>query len=263
MLRRDCLKLAGLALPALPARPAAGAATFPTTIAPSATLAFRTPGKNPNGLQATSEGLWVLDQGTNRVALLRYSDGGVIREFATETDRGSGITFDGSALWIASTYNSRLVKLDAQTGKTIKEYRCPGSGVVKWGPRGAHPHPTGAHGMEWKYRQLWVAVPPAATIYVIDPEGGGVIRSFPAPGVRPHGIGWDADGSLWCTESIHRSFFKLDPKTGQILRQVMLPLTAPEVDGLVIEPHGMSIWEGKFWFSCAETGEVYNLPIPS
>lgn len=263
MLRRDCLKLGALALPALPASSATGLATFPTTIAPAVTLAFHTPAKNPNGLQATSEGLWVLDQGTNRVALQRFSDGGVIREFATETDRGSGITFDGTSLWIASTYDSRLVKIDPQTGKTLRQFRCPGSGVVKWGPRSAHPHPTGAHGLEWKYGQLWVAVPPAATIYVVDPEDGQVVRSFPAPGVRPHGIGWDADGSLWCTESIYRSFFKMDPKTGAILKQVMLPPTAPEVDGIVIVPHGMSIREGRFWFSCAETAEVYSLPIPA
>src|SRR5512146_1342835 len=125
---------------------AAGAASFPTQIAVRVERAFRTPGATPNGLQATKEGLWVVDQGTNRVTLVHYEDGHVIRQFDTETDRGSGITFDGTSLWIASTYDSRLVKIDPQTGKTLRQFRCPGSGVVKWGPRSAHPHPTGAHG---------------------------------------------------------------------------------------------------------------------
>lgn len=261
MLRRDCLKLAALACPALPARPAAKEITFPTVVASRVDRAFATPGKQPNGLQAATEGLWVLDQGTNRAALVRYEDGSVIREFATETDRGSGITFDGSALWIASTYNRLLVRVDAKTGKTLKQLPSPGSGLVKWGPRGAHPQPTGAHGLEWSRGQLWVAAPPSATIYVVNPEDGSVIRSFPAPGVRPHGIGWDPDGSLWCAESIYRSFFKMDPKTGRILKQVMLPPTAPEVNGLVVVPHGMTIWQRQFWFSVAETGEVYRVPL--
>src|SRR5258708_40373856 len=129
MERRDFLKLAALAYP--PVR-AASASAFPTQIATRVERAFRTPGAAPNGLQATSDGLWVLDQATNRVALVRYEDGSVIRRFDTETDRGSGITFDGAALWVASTYNRLLVRIDSQTGKTLRKFDSPGSGLVKW-----------------------------------------------------------------------------------------------------------------------------------
>ncbi len=260
--RRAVLKsVVALAAPvaAAPARQA----TFPTSIANRVEFAFRTPGKNPNGLQATGEGLWILDQGTNRAALVRYADGSVVREFATATDRGSGITFDGEALWIASTYDRRLVRVDAQTGRTLKQFDSPGSGVVKWGPRGTNPRPTGAHGLEWRAGRLWVAVPPAVAIFVVNPEDGSVLRSFAAPGIRPHGIAWDPDGSLWCAESLSRSFFKMNPKTGVILRQVMLPAGAPEVDGLVHVPHGMTIWDRHFWFCVAETGEAYRVPLPT
>jgi hypothetical protein len=55
----------------------------------------------------------------------------------------------------------------------------------------------------------------------------------------------------------------MDPKDGRVLKQAMLPFTTPEVDGLVVVPHGMSIWDGQFWFSVAETGEVYKLPVPA
>lgn len=259
--RRAFLKLAALAVP--PLRTAAGAARFPAQIASRVERAFRTPGATPNGLQATKEGLWVLDQGTNRVALVRYDDGHVIRQFDTETDRGSGITFDGSALWIASTYNRLLVRVNPQTGRTLKKMPSPGSGLVKWGPRSGHPQPTGAHGLEWRSGELWVAVPPAVRIFLLNPEDGTQRRSFPAPGVRPHGIGWDPDGSLWVTESIYRSFFKMDTATGKILMQLTLPAEEPLVDGVVQVPHGMTIWNGKIWFSVAETGEVYRVPLPA
>jgi streptogramin lyase len=261
MLRRDCLKLPALALAATPGNAARADAGFPTVIAGRVERMFKTPGPQPNGLQATAEGLWILDQRTNHASLVRYEDGGVIRDLPTETDRGSGITFDGSALWIASTYSRMLAKVDAQTGKTIKQFPSPDPGVVKWGPRSQHPTPSGSHGMEWRRGELWVANPPSAKIYVVNPEDGKAMRSFPAPGVRPHGIGWDADGSLWCTESIYRSFFKMDPKTGRILKSIMLPPLEPEADGIVQVPHGMSIRGRQLWFSVAETAEVYRIPL--
>jgi streptogramin lyase len=259
--RRDFLKLA--ALPYLPLSAALAAGSFPTQIASRVTRAFSTPGPAPNGLQATGDGLWILDQATNRAALVRYEDGRVIRQFDTETDRGSGITFDGSAVWIASTYNRLLVQVDAQTGRTLKKMPSPGSGLVKWGPRSTHPEPTGAHGLEWRRGELWVAVPPAVRIFLLNPEDGSERRSFPAPGVRPHGIGWDPDGSLWVTESIYRSFFKMEPASGKILMQLMLPAEAPLKDGVVLQPHGMTVWRGEIWFSVAETGEVYRVPLPA
>lgn len=222
---------------------------------------FGTPGPQPNGLQAAADGLWILDQQTNHASLVRFSDGQTIRDLATESDRGSGITYDGSALWIASTYNRLLLKVDAKTGKTLKSFATPGAGVVKWGPRTGVGTPTGAHGLELARGELWVAVPPSAAIYVMNPEDGSVIRSFPAPGVRPHGLGWDPDGSLWCAESNYRSFFKMAPKNGKILKQLMLPPTAPEVNGLIAAPHGMTVWQKQIWFSVAETAEVYRLRL--
>jgi streptogramin lyase len=257
--RREFLKFAAFVCSPLRV---ATAGSFPAQIAARVERAFHTPGAAPNGLQATSDGLWILDQATNRVALVQYEDGKVLRQFDTETDRGSGITFDGSALWIASTYNRLLVRVDAKTGRTLKKFPSPGSGLVKWGPRSGHPQPTGAHGLEWRNGELWVAVPPAVRIFVLNPADGSIRRSFPAPGVRPHGIGWDPDGSLWCTESIYRSFFKMDPSNGRILMQLTLPAEEPLVDGVVQVPHGMTVWNRQIWFSVAETGEVYRVPLP-
>src|SRR6266851_10458757 len=46
---------------------------------------FKSPGPKPNGLQATADGLWIMDQGErNRVSLVRYEDGKVLRDFATD-----------------------------------------------------------------------------------------------------------------------------------------------------------------------------------
>jgi hypothetical protein len=42
----------------------------------------------------------------------------------------------------------------------------------------------------------------------------------------------------------------------------MLPPLEPEVDGIVQVPHGMTVWNREFWFSVAETGEVYRMTLP-
>src|SRR5438477_6188772 len=59
-------------------------------------IVFNSPGPAPNGLQATREGLWIMDQGAgNRAYLVTYTGGKVLRSFETETDKSSGITVDG------------------------------------------------------------------------------------------------------------------------------------------------------------------------
>src|SRR5688572_19971615 len=74
---------------------------------------FKSPGPQPNGLQATEQGLWIIDQGDNKAYLVSYSDGKILREFRTDADRASGITFDGKSLWIGSTYNREIIRCDA------------------------------------------------------------------------------------------------------------------------------------------------------
>ena len=69
-----------------------------------------------------------MDQGEgNRVQLVTY-EGKVLRDFATGADRASGITFDGEAIWLASTYNRQIIKANARTGETIERYYTPGAG---------------------------------------------------------------------------------------------------------------------------------------
>ncbi len=174
MLRRNFL----LSVPALLA--VAGAKS--RRVGPVRT-AFKSPGPKPNGLQATDEGLWIIDQGDNHAYLVDYDDGHTIRDLETEADRSSGITFDGEAIWMASTYSRELIRADARTGATLSRFFTPGAGVIyeKTGDavgrrsplakpaatrsgRSAEvnsaPRPgTGAHGLEWRDDRLWVVVP--------------------------------------------------------------------------------------------------------
>src|SRR4051812_35740552 len=87
------------------------AKTLPTRQVKVETV-FKSPGPHPNGLQATADGLWILDQGDNHVYLVDYESGKVIRDLKTDCVAGSGLTFDGQALWLASTYSCEIIHTD-------------------------------------------------------------------------------------------------------------------------------------------------------
>src|SRR5260370_40464778 len=109
----------------------AAAAAIPTRRA-KVELLYDTPGHQPNGLQATAEGLWVLDQKDNKAYLLKIDTGAILRSFDTASNAGSGITFDGEALWLSSTYSCRILRVDARTDVTLGDFPSPGTGPVKW-----------------------------------------------------------------------------------------------------------------------------------
>src|SRR6266705_2116578 len=130
MKRRQFLAFAA-ATPALRAAPAMDLGKIPIRKVGKVETVFKSPGPQPNGRQATKGGRWIMDQGAgNKAYLVSYEDGKVLRSFETETDKSSGITFDGEALWIGSTYSREIVRVDAMTGKTLERHFTPGAGVI-------------------------------------------------------------------------------------------------------------------------------------
>ncbi len=284
MNRRNFLAFAAAA-PALNATPAKSPSQIPIRKTGKVEVVFKTPGPQPNGLQATKDGLWIIDQGAGNKAYLVTYEGKTIRGFETETDKSSGITFDGEALWIGSTYSREIVKVDANNGKAIERHFTPGAGVIyqmagdpkaRSSPlaakRAARPQAkkkevggfdagkllgagapgTGAHGQEWRDGKLWFAVPPSREVYCIDPKTWVVQTKFPTSGNRPHGIGWEGK-YLWVTDSNWNAFFKHDVETGEVVEKIQLADSDPL-------PHGMTIWQGMMWY-CDDVGVVCRFKL--
>jgi streptogramin lyase len=250
-------------------------------------IAFKSPGPQPNGLQATRDGLWIIDQADGSVAsLVNYSDGKVLKSFKTDTVRPSGITFDGEAIWIGSTFSYENVRCDATTGAVLERHPTPGSTTYSMAgdpapqrsPLAGTPmqqarppasggqgqaqllrlaqEPSvrfqGAHGQEWRDGKLWTTSTSARSIYCLDPKKWVVEKRLQAPGPRPHGLAWEGR-FLWHGDSDYKAFFKFDTDTGEILEKIQL---APE-DPL---PHGLTIWEGTLWY-CDDIGVVCKMQI--
>ena len=212
---------------------------------------FLTPGPQPNGLQAAPDGLWVIDQKDNCVYKLSYRDGSILVKMETEADKASGITLGGGYMWIASTYNCKILKLDPDTGKTVAVYETPGAGVAVWRRDDPDAIRTGAHGLEWVDGKIWVATPPSQTLYQVEPSDMTVIKSFPTPGPRPHGLAWD-NGYLWLADTTMMEIHKIDPSSGKVVDTI-------EVDGP--PPHGMTIRDGVLWYCDAETRQVCRIVV--
>lgn len=259
---------------------------------------FKSPGPQPNGLQATKDGLWIIDQGAgNKAYLVSYEDGKVIRSFDTETDRSSGITFDDGTLWIGSTYSREIVHADATTGKTLDRHFTPGAGIIYQmaGDPPARSSPLA------KNRQRPQGQPKGAGRAQgqnPDPSRVGGFQAGQLLGARALGTGAHGqevrDGKLWMAVPPARMVFCLDPKTWVVQKRFDTAGNRPhgigwegkylwvtdsnlnaffkhEPDtGEMVEkiqladsdplPHGMSIWEGWMWY-CDDVGVVCRLKM--
>jgi hypothetical protein len=259
-------------------------------------IVYKSPHAKPNGLQATRDGLWVMDQGAdNWVSLVSFAGGKLIREFKGDVLAASGLTVDDkNVMWMASTYGCTIVSCNASDGKTIAKYWTPGAGRIypqagdppasrstlkpAYSPEPARSTPapagavrgpalpagqlsldttqglsgTGAHGMEYRDGLLYFVVPPARLAYVMDPKTWIVQDSWPLPGNRPHGIGWEGD-TLWISDSNLRAFFRHNIKTGSIVEKIQLKESDPII-------HGATVRDGYMWY-CDDVGYICNFKL--
>jgi len=183
----------------------------------------------------------VIDQDDLHVYLLDWRDGGVIKQFPTTTHHSSGITWDGEALWVASTFPPIELFRYAPDGTELARLPTPGASEK-----------SGAHGLEWIDGKLWVTVPPSATTYQLDPADGRILRQFPAPGNRPHGLAWDGQ-ILWVAETAQRTITGYD-LDGTVRRVLAVAEGQPD-------PHGLTYHQGHLWYCDADTRLVATIPL--
>ena len=109
----------------------------------------------------------------------------------------------------------------------MDRYETPGTGVIEGNDRRS-----GAHGLQWLDDQtMWVAVPPARRLFLVDTRTMETRHSIPTPGARPHGI-FVHDGALWCADTTMKLHPQARPRHWQpILDQIEVP------DPEVARPH--------------------------
>lgn len=242
MRRRDFLTLTAAAIP-MAAASTIDLNRVKTRTTGKVEIVFDSPGSDPkpNGLQATDQGLWIIDQGAGSKAyLVDYEHGKTIRQFETETTASSGITFDGEALWIGSTYSREIVKADGAAGKTFERHFTPGAGVIYKlaGDPPQRSSPLAKRRVPAQAQRTGQGSPGASGGKGSPQVGGfqmGEVLGGAAPGTGAHGQEW-RDGNLWFAVPPSRTVYCIDPKTWIV--QTMFATAGNR-------PHGIG-WEGRY-----------------
>ena len=226
---------------------------------------FRAPYSVPNGLQMTDEGLWVVDQITDRVALVQveepleyYGVSKFIRDIPSESSNTSGMAFGDGALWLAANGSAALwrparahdaakgmgaiLKIDPETGQTLTRYDLPGGG--------------GTHGIEYdpvEPGHLWLTTLKDQTLTKMRIADWTIQNVIPLPYKRAHGVVRVTDG-IWVVHTGDRVIVKLDVNDGRELDRIAVPAPHPE-------PHGLSIYGNGFLYCDASSGWVATITV--
>lgn len=202
-------------------------------------ILFQSPEGNPNGLEATPEGLWCAEQISDRAHLLDWSTGKSLTAYETQSSNTSGIAAGGGFVFMAAngpahmrpqrSYDvkkgGRIVKLDAKTGKHLQNYPTRNG--------------NGLHGLLWAEDSLWVTQFGPNKILRANADLH-VHHEFDVPLGRAHGMGWDGE-HLWCMFSNDFRVLKFDVENGRVLEAIQLDSSDPD-------PHGMTWWEGHLLY---------------
>jgi sugar lactone lactonase YvrE len=206
---------------------------------------FMAPGPKPNGLQAAEDGLWIIDQGNDRMYKVDWQTGEPMVDAQTETRASSGITYGADMVWIASTQSNEIFAVDPVTGNTVEKYPSPGAGVNathEHRPPGVPKPETGDHGLEWKDGHIYIASPPSQYVHVVDTSNWKEVHRFKAPGYRVHGIAWaEEEGTMWVADTSAGTVHRLrveDSRCYDVFR-VESPL----------QVHGMTIRNNRLWYA--------------
>src|SRR5437867_2327286 len=160
----------------------------PTRTAKVAKL-FKAPDIHPNALEAAKEGLWIGDQVSERLFLVDWKTGKVLRELQTEAHNTSGLAVGAGYLWIgcnggvsgrrpprpADKPIGEVVQADLNTGKTVKSHLLP------WG--------NGIHGITFveQTQTLWMTALSVNALVEVDPKDFRIVHMIPVKGTRAHG----------------------------------------------------------------------------
>ena len=219
---------------------------------------FVAPGTKPNGLQASEDGLWIIDQDDSFIYKVDWKTGETIHSVLTDTVHSSGITIGGGYIWIASTYSCEIFQIEMETGNTIEKYPSPGAGINATREHlnpasGRKSEPTGDHGLEWKDGNLFVASPPSQFVHVIDVSNWKETHRMKTPGFRVHGIAWaKEEGHIWIADTSFGvvSRHKLD--NGRCYDSFRVPDP--------VQIHGMTIQSNILWYA-DDRGPIGRLSV--
>ncbi len=216
----------------------------------------------------------------------RADTGDVVFDFVSPAKFPTGMTYDGSHLWLADRKNDLLYRVDPKNGKVVKQLQAPGyfSTGLAWD--GSHvwvadmdftDTSTEDHtgkiyqicpktgrtvkrieapyrdpsGLAWDGEYLWMTDNIKKKIVCLSPQDGTTVVEFPSPGKTPTDITWDGS-YLWVADRFHNEIHRVHPKSGAVV--MTIPSPGPH-------PWGLTWVKKHLWNVDYQTDRVYKLKI--
>jgi transglutaminase-like putative cysteine protease/outer membrane protein assembly factor BamB len=169
--------------------------------------------------------------------------GEVIRSFPAPGKFPTGLTFDGTNIWMADRYTDLLYCFDPVDGHVVRSIPSPGY----W--------PTG---LAWDGYCLWnvdlqgglpLSENYEGKIYKLDPLTGKILHTVISPAYITQGLAWDGQ-YLWCADDGGDEIIQFSSVDGTTIRA----FKAPSMDCRGIE------FDGKYlWVSDRLSNEIYMM----
>lgn len=148
--------------------------------------------------------------------------GKILRALKAPYSCSTGLTFDGTNLWVADHKEDKLVCLNVRDGSVVREIPSPGFWPM---------------GLAWDGKNLWNVDSRQKKIFKVDPKDGTILAAIDAPGGSPEALAWDGT-TLWVSDLSEKSIMKLDLSDGTALQT--FPIPAQSAQGLVFD--GTYLW---------------------
>jgi len=144
----------------------------------------------------------------------------------------TGLQLDQNADWVSDDTPHQTIDLIQDDYSSVKDT----GDVVHYIPT---PN-SNSQGLTWDGSYLWCSDISVNTIYQVNPEDAGIIKSFDSPGEFVEGLAWDRT-YLWASENGGGAFepdyiYKIDPEDGSVINSL-------EPD--VVWIHGLT-WDGQY-----------------
>ena len=211
-----------------------------------------------SGICADGDTIWIGSTYNRLIVALDERSGRLKAKYSTP---GAGQIYR-----VASDAPGRRTPLQRAYPAPPPAPRAPGAPAATGGRQGAGrqddtaesgPAGTGAHSILVKGNLLYVAVPPARTIFVIDKTSWVVQNYFQTAGSRPHDMTWanEAKTHFWSSDSDLNAFFLHDATTGQMTERLQLPSDSPVI-------HGAKLWN-NYMYNCDDVGWIFRFRMPA
>lgn len=174
--------------------------------------------------------------------------GEAVDSLPTPASSPTGLTWDGSALWIADRKSDTLYQVDPSDGEVKRAIPSPGFWPM---------------GLAWDGVHLWNVDFEDREIYKIDPATGVVLGSVSPPCPKPWGLTWDGE-YLLVSDIRERKVYRVSPDDGTVVSSFPSPWSSPT--GLALD--GAYLWvsdraKDEICMATEDSGEVIlSLPAP-